>query len=109
MESLQHTGPIVVLSTTPRGSGEVIARALVTEHLAACVNLMEVRSMFRWEGELNREDEDLLIIKSHSENIQKIVDRIRQLHSYELPEIIVLPLMGGYEPYLQWIIRETSG
>jgi periplasmic divalent cation tolerance protein len=108
MEPLQHTGSIVILSTTPCDSGEVIAHALVTEHLAACVNILKTRSLFRWEGEMNREDEDLLIIKSRAENAPKIVDRIRQLHSYELPEIIVLPLVGGYIPYLQWIREETG-
>ncbi len=109
MESKQHTGTIVVLSTTPRDQGETIAHALVTEHLAACVNILETRSVFRWKGEMNLETEDLLIIKSRAENAQKIVDRIRELHSYELPEILLLPLIGGYLPYLQWIGEETQG
>jgi periplasmic divalent cation tolerance protein len=108
MEPIPCTGSIVILSTTPRDGGEVIARTLVTEHLAACVNILETQSLFRWEGEMNCEDEDLLIIKSRSENVQKIVERIRQLHSYELPEIIVLPIIGGYAPYLQWIGQETG-
>jgi periplasmic divalent cation tolerance protein len=108
MESREPTESIVVLSTTAPGSGETMARALVTEHLAACVNILETQSLFRWEGAINLEREDLLIIKSRSEYRQKIVDRIRQLHPYDLPEIIVLPLIGGYTPYLQWIGEETK-
>jgi periplasmic divalent cation tolerance protein len=109
MGPIPYTGAIVVLSTAPRDGGKVIARTLVTEHLAACVNILETQSLFRWEGEMNHEEEDLLIIKSRSENVQKIMDRIRQLHSYELPEIIVLPIIDGYAPYLQWIGQETGG
>jgi Uncharacterized protein involved in tolerance to divalent cations len=109
MEIPQYTGAILVLSTTPRKGGEAIAHALVTEHLAACVNILETRSLFRWEGEMNREEEDLLIIKSQSDRAHQIVDRIRQLHPYELPEIIVLPIIGGSTPYLEWLRAETEG
>ncbi len=99
---------IVVLCTAPRNNGESIGQVLVTEHLAACVNILKTRSLFHWEGTMNREDEDLLIIKTRSDYVQKIIDRIRELHSYDLPEIIVLPIIDGYAPYLQWITQETQ-
>jgi periplasmic divalent cation tolerance protein len=102
------TKEVVVFSTTPRQRGEPIARVLVTEHLAACVNILETRSLFRWEGEINDAEEDLLVIKTAAENVPDLVARIRQLHSYDLPEIIVLPLTGGYQPYLEWIRQETK-
>jgi periplasmic divalent cation tolerance protein len=107
MDPAQHIGALVVLSTTPRHRGEEIARILVREHLAACVNILETRSLFRWEGEMNDEEEDLLVIKTGSENFPLIERRIRELHPYELPEIIALPLYSGYDPYLRWIEQET--
>jgi periplasmic divalent cation tolerance protein len=98
---------VVVFSTTPRQGGDAIARVLITEHLAACINILEVRSLFRWEGEMNDEPEDLMVIKTMAENVEDLVMRIRQLHPYDLPEIIALPLKGGYPPYLEWIRQET--
>ena len=109
MAFMQDTGVVVVLSTIPRNSGKAMARTLVTEHLAACVNVLETRSLFRWEGEMNDEEEDLLVIKTRSEQTPQLVQRIRALHPYELPEIIVLPVIGGHEPYLKWIDQETTG
>ncbi|MDD1678693.1 MAG: divalent-cation tolerance protein CutA [Methanomicrobiales archaeon] len=109
MAFMQDTGVVVVLSTIPRHGGKAMARTLVTEHLAACVNVLETRSLFRWEGEMNDEEEDLLVIKTRSEQTPQLVQRIRALHPYELPEIIVLPVIGGHEPYLKWIGQETTG
>lgn len=108
MEPVHNMKVVVVLTTTPRGGGEAIARVLVTEHLAACVNKLETRSVFRWEGEMNRENEELLIIKTREAKVEEVVERIRRLHPYELPEVIVLPIIGGYEPYLEWIGEETE-
>jgi periplasmic divalent cation tolerance protein len=108
MEPVQPVKAVVVLTTTPHRSGDAIAQALISEHLAACVNILETRSLFRWKGEMNREDEELLIIKTRTDKVGETVERICHLHTYELPEIIVLPLIGGYEPYLQWIGQETG-
>jgi len=99
---------VVVLCTTPIDESETIARVLVEEGLSACVNINpEITSIFRWEGKLEREREALLIIKTQTENISRIVERIKELHSYEVPEIIALPIIGGNREYLDWV-RESA-
>ena len=100
---------VVVLCTTTIDESEIIARALVEEGLSACVNIApEVTSVFRWEGNLEREREALLIIKTQSEKMDQIVERIKGLHSYEVPEIIALPIIGGNEEYLNWVWRSMA-
>lgn len=96
---------IIVLTTV--GSDEqadAIASALVGERLAACVNIVPgVRSIYRWKGELARDDEWLLVIKTTTARFDAVRGRIRELHSYELPEILALPLVDGDAAYLEWV------
>ncbi|MEN6609478.1 MAG: divalent-cation tolerance protein CutA [Methanoregulaceae archaeon] len=101
-------GAIVILSTAPAPLAETIAQKLVTRRLAACVNMTEVRSVYRWEGEICDEPEMLLIIKTTTENEKTVLAAIRELHTYAVPEMIVLPITGGYPPYLAWIGQETG-
>ncbi len=98
----------IVLCTASPENGEKIARSLVEERLAACVNISPVRSCYLWNGQLNLDAEALLIIKTEQKMIQNLVSRIRELHSYELPEIIVLPIIDGYQPYLDWISQSVG-
>lgn len=102
------TGAIVILSTAPASLAETIAQKLVTRRLAACVNMTEVRSVYRWEGEICDEPEMLLLIKTTNENEKTVLEAIRELHTYAVPEMIVLPITGGYPPYLAWIRQETD-
>jgi periplasmic divalent cation tolerance protein len=99
------TGPVLVLSTVgKREDAERIADALVGERLAACVNVVPgLLSVYRWKGALEREDELLLLIKTRAERVEEMGARLRALHPYELPEMIVLPIAGGHGPYLDWI------
>ncbi len=94
---------VVVLTTVPPGGSEKIARALVEERLAACVNVSRVRSYFTWQGKPSAEDEELMIMKTEARLANRVGARIRELHSYELPEVVVLPISGGDESYLRWI------
>ncbi len=94
----------VVLCTTSIAESQGIAEALIEERLAACVNIISgVASYFRWEGRLEHDEEALLIIKTGTKEISRIVERIKQLHSYEVPEIIALPIIGGDDKYLDWV------
>jgi len=102
------TGAIVIFSTAPASLAETIARALVERRLAACVNMTGVRSVYRWEGEICDEPEQLLIVKTTQEYGEKVLAAIRELHTYAVPEMIVLPITGGYPPYLAWIAQETG-
>lgn len=107
------TDEVVVLCTA--GSGDEaarIAKALVDEHLAACVNVVSgVRSFFFWEGSVRDEQEVLLVCKSMQERVPMIVERVKALHSYSVPEIIALPIAAGSADYLQWVrdsVRDRS-
>jgi len=100
----------VVLSTC--GSAEEaakIARALVEKKLAACVNVMPaVRSFYRWKGVIEDEQESLLVIKSSRALFNDLRVEIEKLHSYEVPEVIAVPVVDGSEGYLEWLDRELA-
>jgi periplasmic divalent cation tolerance protein len=98
----------VALCTTAPGEAERIARALVDERLAACVNIAQVKSCYLWEGKLNLEGEGLLIIKTEQRMVEQVMSRIADLHSYRVPEIIVLPITQGHQPYLDWISQSVG-
>ena len=86
-----------------------LSTALVNEKLAACVNMISgMRSVYRWKGEVCEAEEWLLIIKSQKAVLDRVIHRIRTLHSYEVPEIIALPIMGGSEDYLNWLEANTG-
>ncbi len=102
---------IIVLITA--GSGEeaaTIARALVDEHIAACVNVVpEVRSLFFWEGRTQDARESLLICKSRQPLLEKLISRVKTLHSYAVPEVLALPIIAGSRDYLDWLGESTKG
>ncbi|OFV87909.1 MAG: hypothetical protein A3J75_03140 [Acidobacteria bacterium RBG_16_68_9] len=103
------TDEIVVLVTVPsREEGERIADILVTERLAACVNVIgPVRSVYRWEGRVQRDDEHLLVIKTHITCYAAVEARVLATHPYDVPEVIALPIQAGSEAYLRWVRSET--
>jgi periplasmic divalent cation tolerance protein len=100
----------VVLSTVPdEATAERIAKALVEERLAACVNRVPgVGSIYRWQGAIEESEEILLVIKTHARRAPQVTQRLRELHPYEIPEILVLPVAAGLGAYLDWIRRETQ-
>jgi periplasmic divalent cation tolerance protein len=90
--------------------GQKLATALVTERLAACVNVMpEMESVYRWQGRVEIDRERQVIIKTTTDRIPAIELRMRELHTYELPEFIVVPITAGSERYLQWIRESVAG
>ena len=100
--------PILILSTASAENAKIIARTLVDEHLAACINMTEVRSFYYWEGEFSDDNEVLMIIKTMESKKTVVMNRIRELHTYALPEMIVIPVTGGFPPYLAWVDAETG-
>jgi len=100
---------IIVLSTCPdEATAQRIADALVGERLAACVNrIAGAVSTYRWKGEVQRDSEQLLIIKTTHEHFDVLRDRIVALHPYELPEVIAVDVATGLDRYLAWIDSET--
>lgn len=103
-------GVVVVLVTVPDAeTGARIGRALVAERLAACVNLVPgLRSFYRWEGEIQEDEEVLLLVKTRADRLPELSRRVQALHPYDLPEVLALPAMGGSAAYLDWIEAEAS-
>jgi periplasmic divalent cation tolerance protein len=102
-------GGTLVVFVTAASSDEAatIARALVEEHLAACVNVVPgIRSFFWWEGRLQEANETLLVMKTHRERYGALEARVRSLHSYSVPEILALPVESGSPDYVAWV-RES--
>ena len=99
----------VVLCTTPTDQAQAIAEALVEERLAACVNIVpRVVSVYRWKGAIETDDESLLVIKTRDELFPRLDARMRELHPYEVYELIALPIERGHQPYLDWLVAETT-
>lgn len=103
------TAAVVVLSTVGTADeAERIATALVDERLAACVNLVpELTSIYRWQGRIERARELLMVIKTRRALVSRLIARLGELHSYDVPEAIVLPIASGARPYLAWLLGET--
>ncbi len=94
---------VVLVSAGSQAEAVAIATALVKSQLAACVNLVPIQSVYTWKGELQQEQEWQLLIKTDLSQFQTLEAKIRELHSYEVPEIIALPILAGSQPYLNWI------
>jgi periplasmic divalent cation tolerance protein len=106
------TGSSVVAVLTTAPSAEVadqIGTALVEERLAACANLVHgVSSIFRWNGEVHREAETLVVLKTTASRLGDLRRRLLELHPYELPEVITLDIRDGHPPYLDWVRAEVQ-
>ena len=100
----------VVLVTAPDlDTASALARTLVEERLAACANLVPgVRSIYRWQGEVQDDAEVLLVVKTRAGRCDALAARVRDLHPYDVPEVVVLPVGGGSRGYLEWVIAESS-
>jgi len=100
----------VVLTTVPDAEvGARLARTLIEEKLAACVNLVPgVRSFYRWQGRLEDAGEVLLLVKTRADRCAALAARIQALHPYELPEVLELAAVGGSAAYLDWVCREST-
>src|SRR5882672_1823164 len=103
------TGPVVVLSAVGAPpDAQRIARALVEERLAACVNVVPgVVSVYRWKGAVEQEGELILVIKTMAQQVDALKARLLELHPYELPEVVVIPIGGGHQAYLEWIAQQV--
>jgi periplasmic divalent cation tolerance protein len=99
------TDAVIVFVTVPsRDTGERLADALVSEQLAACVNIVgPIRSIYRWQGEICRDDEHLLLIKTTRPRYAALEARVQELHPYDVPEIIAVAVEAGSAVYLEWV------
>jgi len=101
---------VLVLTTAPDDArAEAWARTLVEERLAACVNVHgPMTSFYRWKGVVERDAERQVVIKTTRERVTTLRERLRELHSYELPEFVVLSVEDGSDEYLKWVVEQTS-
>lgn len=101
----------IVVFITASGEDEAasIARVLVEGRLAACVNIVRnLRSIYSWQGKVEDESEVLMIVKTQKKLFNSLAQKVRELHSYTVPEIIALPIVDGSEDYLKWL-KEVTG
>lgn len=102
--------PLLAFSTAPdEACARDLARALVERRLAGCVNWTPVRSAYRWEGAVQEEGEALLLIKTDRARLDELRRTLDELHPYDLPELIAVPIGGGSAAYLQWLGEAVSG
>lgn len=101
---------IVVLSTcSGMDQGRQLARALVADGLAACVNLVPaVESVYRWEGQIQEDQETLMVIKTAEKRAGEVTDWLQAHHPYDVPEVVALPVVGGSDRYLGWVTEATD-
>jgi periplasmic divalent cation tolerance protein len=100
---------VLVMTSLPADvDASAFGRSLVEERLAACVNLLPpMQSVYRWEGQVEQETERQLIIKTTRDRTLALWDRVRELHPYEVPEFVVVPIVDGNDAYLRWIGEST--
>ncbi len=102
--------PIVVFLTAASGEEATrLADLLIGAHLAACVQILpEMESVYRWQGQVERQSEILLIVKTTAGRFAELETEVRALHSYETPEIVAIPLVTGSQPYLDWVSESVK-
>jgi periplasmic divalent cation tolerance protein len=95
---------VVLTTTKDSAEAERIAKQLVDERLAACVNVLpKISSTYKWKGKVVHASEALLLIKTSKERLDRLIARVKELHSYEIPEILALPIERGSQEYLKWL------
>src|SRR3954464_9403744 len=101
---------VIVLTTLPADAdGAAFARHLVEERLAACVNVSAaMESIYRWDDAIETESERQLVIKTTRERVAALWDRVRELHPYDMPEFLVMPIVDGNDAYLRWVAESTG-
>ena len=104
------SGELIVFVTAPSKEEALrIAESLVSERLAACVNLVgAIESIYRWEGKVSRDNETLMIIKTTDERYPQLERRVKELHSYTTPEVIAYRIERGSDDYLRWLRESTT-
>jgi periplasmic divalent cation tolerance protein len=98
---------IVFVNVGSRCEGIAIASSLMENHLAAGINISPIDSIYRWQGEIQHHEEWQLVIKTDLSLFQLLEAKVRELHSYQVPEIIAIPVVQGHQPYLQWISAQV--
>jgi len=107
---MEEPAYIVLFITTDSASeAQQISKVLLEQKKAACVNIIpNIDSLFWWEGKLDSERENLLVVKTKASLLPEIINLVKKVHSYAVPEIIAMPIVGGNQDYLEWIEKSVS-
>lgn len=111
IENINNNPPrygVVLITASSEAEGESIARTLIEAKLAACVSLTPVRSIYTWQEKINFDREWQLIIKTDLNLFSALESKVKEIHSYEVPEIIALPIIAGSQSYLDWIATNVK-
>lgn len=100
---------IIIFVTVPdQKEGRRISKEILTSRLAACVNIIPgIQSMYQWKGKIVQEKEAMLVLKTTRSRYRKLEQKIKQLHSYEVPEVIAIPIIYGSPQYIEWVAKEV--
>jgi periplasmic divalent cation tolerance protein len=99
---------IAYITAKDKSQALSIGRVLVEERLAACVNVIDnITSIYRWDGEINEDNEAVLIAKTSSDKFDALTERVKQLHTYDCPCVVSIPITGGNKEYLDWLGEST--
>jgi periplasmic divalent cation tolerance protein len=111
MASAENPALVVVYVTTPNSeTSKLIAQGLVSSGLAACVNILPgVTSVYRWQGAVNSDTEELLFIKSTAQHLPALTQAVLRMHPYDTPEVLAVPAVGGSAAYIQWLVASADG
>ncbi len=107
MEEFTHI--VLLITTATAEEAQRISRVLLTQRKAACVNIVpRVSSFFWWQGKLDSAQESLMLVKTKASQLNETIRLVKELHSYDIPEIIALPIIGGNQDYLEWLDKEVE-
>jgi len=100
---------LVYITTSGSEEAEKIAGALVEQRLVSCVNIIDkISSLYWWENKIQKDSEAILIAKTRKTMVRKVTDTVKSLHSYKCPCIVSVPITGGNQDFLEWIVKETE-
>ena len=100
---------LIYCTTGSEEEARSIARQVIAERLAACANIWPaVQSIYQWDGEMQQAEESVLLLKTHADRVEALIERVRALHGYDCPCIVALPVEQGHAPFLEWIRNETA-
>lgn len=99
----------IVMITSPPDKAEEIARVILEKRVAACVNISQVSSLYWWNDKIDSDNESLLIVKTRVDSLDALKASVLEVHPYDVPEIIALPIITGSREYLDWVDKETTG
>ncbi|MBD3343527.1 MAG: divalent cation tolerance protein CutA [Chitinivibrionales bacterium] len=100
---------MVYITTKDKAEARAVGKVLVEEHYAACANIIDgMHSLFFWEGVLEDDSETVLIVKTQTCLVDKLTERVKTIHSYDVPCVVALPITGGNPDYIQWVCKETA-